>query len=101
MQFGSKYINYSPVLISFPFHFEKIFFCSLFFLVVISVYKSITYLLFASNGTLLAYSVAVNNSINLKKGIMDLFSIGFAVCTLSGIACFWLFFKCIDWFEKI
>lgn len=33
---------------------------------------------------------------------MDLFSIGFVVCTLSGIACFWLFFnKCIDWFEKI
>lgn len=26
---------------------------------------------------------------------MDLFSIGFVVCTLSGIACFWLFFKCI------
>ena len=24
---------------------------------------------------------------------MDLFSIGFVVCTLSGIACFWLFFK--------
>ena len=64
MQFGS---NYSPVLIFFPFHFEKIFFCSLFFLVVISVYKSVTYLLFAGNGTLLAYSVAVNNSINLKK----------------------------------
>ena len=32
---------------------------------------------------------------------MDLFSIGFAVRTLSGIACFGLFFKCIDWFEKI
>ncbi len=32
---------------------------------------------------------------------MDLFSIGFAVCILSGVACFWLFFKCIDWFEKI
>ncbi len=32
---------------------------------------------------------------------MDLFSIGFVVCTLSGIACFWFFFKCIDWFEKI
>lgn len=32
---------------------------------------------------------------------MDLFSIGFVVCTLRGIACFWLFFKCIDWFEKI
>ena len=45
--------------------------------------------------------VRVNYSINLKKGIMDLFSIGFVVCTLSGIACFWLFFKCIDWFEKI
>ena len=67
MQFGSKSINNSPVLILSSFHFEKIFFCSLFFLVVISVYKSVTYLLFAGNGTLLAYSVAVNNSINLKK----------------------------------
>ena len=36
-----------------------------------------------------------------NRRIIDLFSIGFAVCTLSGIACFWLFFKCIDWFEKI
>lgn len=32
---------------------------------------------------------------------MDLFSIGFLVCTLSGIGCFLLFFKCIDRFEKI
>ena len=30
---------------------------------------------------------------------MDLFSIGFAVCTLSGIAFVFIFFKCIDWFE--
>ncbi len=32
---------------------------------------------------------------------MDLFSIGFVVCTLSGIACFWLFFKCIDCREDL
>ena len=32
---------------------------------------------------------------------MDLFTISFAICLLSGIGCFWLFFKCIDWFEKI
>ena len=32
---------------------------------------------------------------------MDLFSIGFVVCTLGGLAFFWLFCKCIDWFEKI
>ena len=32
---------------------------------------------------------------------MDLFTIGFAICMLSGLVCFWLFFKCIDWFEKI
>ena len=32
---------------------------------------------------------------------MDLFSIGFLVCVLSGIACFALFAKCIDWFENI
>jgi|GEM_PF-86486 len=36
-----------------------------------------------------------------KKGKMDLFTIGFAICLLSGIGCFWLFYKCIDWFEKI
>ena len=32
---------------------------------------------------------------------MDLLSIGFAVCMLSGIGCFWFFMKCIDWFETI
>ena len=32
---------------------------------------------------------------------MDLFTIGFAICLLSGLGCFRLFFKCIDWFEKI
>ena len=31
---------------------------------------------------------------------MELFSIGFAICLLSGIGCFWLFFKCIDWFAS-
>ena len=32
---------------------------------------------------------------------MELFSLGFAVCLLLGLGCFWLFMKCIDWFEKI
>jgi hypothetical protein len=31
----------------------------------------------------------------------ELFSVGFAVCLLCGISCFMLFYKCIDWFEKI
>lgn len=31
---------------------------------------------------------------------MDLFTIGFVICLLSGIGCFWLFFKCIDWFDS-
>ena len=31
---------------------------------------------------------------------MELFTIGFAVCMLIGIGCFWLFGKCIDWFEN-
>ncbi len=26
--------------------------------------------------------------------------LGFIFCLLSGIFCFWLFFKCVDWFEK-
>ena len=28
-------------------------------------------------------------------------TVGFIICLLSGFACFWAFFKCIDWFEKI
>lgn len=32
---------------------------------------------------------------------MEIFSIGFAVCLLSGLACFWLFWKCIDWFDHM
>lgn len=49
----------------------------------------------------MAYPKAINNNIHFKKAIMDLFSFGFLECILSGAACFWLFFKCIDWFEKI
>jgi hypothetical protein len=33
--------------------------------------------------------------------MMELFTIGFAVCMLMGIGCFGLFEKCIDWFENI
>lgn len=32
---------------------------------------------------------------------MELFTLGFAVCILMGIGCFWLFWKSIDWFENI
>ena len=31
---------------------------------------------------------------------MDLFSIGFVIGLLSGLGCFWLFYKCIDWFAS-
>lgn len=31
----------------------------------------------------------------------ELFSIGFAVCVLTGLACFGVFMKCVDWFENI
>lgn len=31
---------------------------------------------------------------------MDLFTFGFAICLLSGLGCFGLFFKCIDWFDS-
>lgn len=27
--------------------------------------------------------------------------LSFIFCCLSGGACFWLFYKCVDWFEKI
>ena len=33
--------------------------------------------------------------------MMELFTIGFAVCMLMGIGCFGLFETCIDWFENI
>ena len=32
---------------------------------------------------------------------MELFSIEFLICLIGGIACFRLFWKCIDWFENI
>ena len=32
---------------------------------------------------------------------MELFTIGFVVCMLISMGCFWLFNKCIDWFENI
>ena len=28
-------------------------------------------------------------------------TVSFIFCLLSGFACFWLFWKCVDWFEKI
>lgn len=28
-------------------------------------------------------------------------TVSFIACMLSGIACFWLFWKCVDWFEGI
>lgn len=34
-----------------------------------------------------------------NSNVMDI--LGFIICLVSGFACFWLFFKCIDWFEKI
>ena len=32
---------------------------------------------------------------------MELFSFGFFFFFLIGFLCFWLFWKCVDWFEKI
>ena len=32
---------------------------------------------------------------------MEIFTIDFAICLLLGLACFGLFMKCIDWFDKI
>ena len=28
-------------------------------------------------------------------------TISFILMCLAGVACFWLFYKCMDWFEKI
>ena len=28
-------------------------------------------------------------------------TVSFIFCLLSGAAAFWLFWKCVDWFEKI
>lgn len=32
---------------------------------------------------------------------MELFTVSFAVCLFLGLGCFWMFGKCIDWFENI
>ncbi len=32
---------------------------------------------------------------------MEFLSVGFAVCLLSGLGCFYFFMKCVDWFEDI
>ena len=32
---------------------------------------------------------------------MEIFTFDFALCLLLGLACFALFIKCIDWFDKI
>lgn len=41
-------------------------------------------------------------NVSLKKILtMSMFLLGFAVCLLSGVICFGIFYKCIDWFEKI
>ena len=54
-------------------------------------------------GTTLAYPKPKKNNLvfTSKKCNMEFDALGFGVCILSGIACFWLFYKCIDWFEKI
>ena len=40
------------------------------------------------------------NSKHLKGKNMGI-TLSFIFCLLSGFACFWLFWKCIDWFENI
>lgn len=32
---------------------------------------------------------------------MEFDILGFVICIVIGLACFGLFFKCINWFEKI
>jgi len=40
------------------------------------------------------------NSNHLKGKNMGI-TLSFIFCLLSGFACFWLFGKCVDWFENI
>lgn len=48
------------------------------------------------------HSVMVFKDCFIKKNFkMDFTLIDFCICLLSGIGCFWMFYKCIDWFEKI
>ncbi len=54
-------------------------------------------------GTALAYSRVGKqiNSINkLKKTSME-DTLSFLFLCATGVACYWFFFKCVDWFEKI
>ena len=45
--------------------------------------------------------VQVKEFINQKTVKNMGITISFIFCLLSGFACFWLFWKCIDWFENI
>lgn len=47
------------------------------------------------------YEITIMFNSKKERTKMDLFTIGFAICLLSGMGCFWLFYQCIDWFEKI
>ncbi|CAG9879117.1 hypothetical protein BOVA604_2904 [Bacteroides ovatus] len=38
---------------------------------------------------------------NHLKGKNMGITLSFIFCLLSGFACFWLFWKCVDWFENI
>ena len=38
---------------------------------------------------------------NILKGKNMGTTISFIFCLLSGLFAFWLFWKCVDWFEKI
>lgn len=59
-------------------------------------------MIFVNSLAFMLHSVIVFKDCFIKKNFkMDFTLIDFCICLLSGIGCFWMFYKCIDWFEKI
>lgn len=52
-------------------------------------------------GTYLAHSRQTKIVSNILKGKNMGITVSFIFCLLSGLFAFWLFWKCVDWFEKI
>ena len=52
-------------------------------------------------GTYMAHTWQTKICSNILKGKNMGITVSFIFCLLSGLFAFWLFWKCVDWFEKI
>lgn len=85
-----------------PFHFEKVFFYAhyrraLFIVLLFNVLRACCEVWQA-----VCIYWGSESYIEFKKErFMEIFTIGFLVCMACGLACFYLFFKFVDWLEKM